>query len=291
MEADCLFSNPQTGKLSEITPKFVLASYREWTGLIPYAGIARDPVGLSTSDWLVRTLSDGRANRTFEQVIEEVRSSGTRWLRRVLPEYRRHTFIFGAIVNGKVRVAMVSNFQSFGGAQLNYPKDDLFITPPKAPKSYSPPRVVISGVYAAAKQYRKYLLEIYTKHKVTDPSHREQLEKIQRLIAGVNVRAAHSPAGEGLISEQCLVFSLFPNSDGSCALNGGVQGDLLGEDIFLETVTQGRATTEEIRRVAQTIAPNNAFRFVGLSVKVVPATGMMGVMWALRPRVPVEPKV
>jgi hypothetical protein len=74
-------------------------------------------------------------------------------------------------------------------------------------------------------------------------------------------------------------------------LNGGVKGDLLDEGIFLESVTQGRATTEEIRRAAHTIDPNNAFRFVGLSVKVVPATGIMAAIWALRPTVPVQPKV
>ena len=186
---------------------------------------------------------------------------------------------------------MVSNFQSFGGAQLNHPKEDLFVTPLKPPENYSPPRVVISGVYAAAKQYRKYLLKIYTKHKVTDPSNREQLEKIQTLIAAVNVKAARSSAGKGLISEQCLVFSLFPNSDGSCELNGGVKGDLLDEGIFLKSLTRGHDTTEQLRQVARGIAPNNAFRLVGVSVKVLPATGMMASMWALRPRVPMEQRV
>src|SRR4029077_8692062 len=39
MAADCRFTNTQTGQLHELMPKFVLVSYREWTGLISYAGI------------------------------------------------------------------------------------------------------------------------------------------------------------------------------------------------------------------------------------------------------------
>src|SRR5215469_2085852 len=125
------------------------------------------------------------------------------------------------IVNGRARVAMVSNFQSIGGAQSDIPKEELYITAARSPERYSAPRVIISGVYAAAKQYREYLLTIYTKHRITHPSNREQLQKMQKLIASVNVKAAQSPIGKGLISEQCLVFTLFPNADGTCELNGG----------------------------------------------------------------------
>lgn len=216
MAADCRFTDTRTGQLSELVPKFVLLSYRDWTGLISYAGIARDSNGLSTSEWLVRTLADGQTDRTFEQVIDKIRGSGTQWLLHILPQYRKHTFIVGGIVRGRIRVAMVSNYQAFGGGQMSTARDELDITPPKPPSSYASPRVIISGVYAAAKQYRRYLLDIYSKHRVTDPSNVAQLEKLQLLIAGVNAKAAHSSAGNGLISEQCLVFSLFPNSDGTC---------------------------------------------------------------------------
>jgi hypothetical protein len=275
------------GRLYEFLPKAVLLCYHDWVGLITYAGIGRDPRGFSTTDWLTRTLSSQDAQPSFEGVLEVIRAEGTAWLRRISEKYRRHTFILGAIVRGKPRVAMVSNFQSIGGATQNYSDPVLRVTWSE-PEDYARPLVAISGVVSAVKQYKTYLQRLYLDYPLSNAGSpdekQENLKRIHKLIAGVNKRASKSKEGKQWISKQCIVFSLIPDVAGSCELNGGFPpGEDPVEDSFIEVITNGQLTTSEIVRVAKQQFPGTSFRFVGVSMKVEPVRGISAVMWALRP--------
>jgi hypothetical protein len=77
------------------------------------------------------------------------------------------------------------------------------------------------------------------------------------------------------------------NSDGSTDLLGGLKGDPLDEKIFVEVITQGMRTMEEIDEVTQKY-PDNAFRFVQMTLKIVPAQKTIIAMFEMKPTVPIS---
>jgi hypothetical protein len=164
-------------RLDVHSTKATTLNFLDWTGFVTYTGIGR--VGnKETSEFLCEWLVDPTA-KSFEDIVELIRRDASRWINNVSPG-SRHTFIVAAFVAGDPTAAVVSNFQTWHGANMAEVSKE-FIT--SRVVATTGPEVIVTGVRkAVSRQQRRALCNFANKY-ATDPA------RVRRLLATTTRKA------------------------------------------------------------------------------------------------------
>lgn len=216
--SDCLLTDSGTGR-----PVALVAGLKQlgaagglrmqhWRAQIAFTGVAR--VGpYDTRAWISAAFARMGGAHPLRNVVQELADSGSQELQRIPPHRRHLTVVMAALVDRRVRLFLISNFDRLSGRPLAQPAErlEIFEITPKRPL------VSICGVREAVCRPDLRLLQSILKHRVP-------AEEILDTLGRVNERASRNPQSRGLISRQCLVNYLLRDGTGRGKNIGGALG-------------------------------------------------------------------
>jgi hypothetical protein len=180
---------------------------------ICFTGVAQ--VGsLKTRDWISEIVAQAAEPIDIKQVVSEIAVRGTKAVNSVPASHRMLTVLVAIAEHGKnPRLAMVSNIDRLDGSRRAKSLDRLevsFLTPIR-------PMVFSFGCdIGLSRADKRHLLNLLRK---TQDSNR-----IKEALGSVNKLVAQSPQSGGMISEGCMVSSLFADGTSSAINFGEVPG-------------------------------------------------------------------
>ena len=187
------------------TQKVVLASARDWTATICFAGVGRTPT-VDVSTWLAERIATLDDDGTFDTLLAELAAANV-WLGPLPADRRRHSFSVGAFVQGKPTFALVSNFEALDGSRRNTASSGLTIER----RSVVKPFLFLSGQTDAVLPFeRKQLVRVAQKRK--------EVREVYDLMGRVNRLAANRSR---LVSPNCFMTHV--------NLTGKAGGQLYGD--------------------------------------------------------------
>lgn len=226
---------------SDASPKQITVHYGVpgWEAVIAYTGVGawgrRD-----TCSWLASWLQSppNPPNLSFKDMIERIRTEGTRWLAGMSPKLDRpHTFVIGGFVDGKPQVVLASNFEHFGRRPAERADPELLVSRMRP----QVPRVVITGMGNAVSRNDRKLLRALARESA-DPKH------IRRMLADVIGRASVAPTSRGTIGPSAMAYSMVPNDQGGTESGGEKYGEIEG-DYLPHMIMNGTDLPDVLNRV------------------------------------------
>lgn len=205
--------------ISNHSAKIVTVQYWDWGGFVSYCGMGMwnsKHTYQYVAEWLTHPLGD---QRTFEEIVQIIQSKGTAWLAeiaRVKGTRPPHTFIVAGFVGNDAKVAMVSNFETFGIPLPSPPVPALEISMKTTHYTW----IYITGIPKAVSDQNRTFLK-YLGKKPIDP------EVIRHHLARVNAEAANSVKSQNGISEACFAYSYALDGSGSGECHGDVDNEFM----------------------------------------------------------------
>lgn len=225
--ADFQLTDGDTGDpLLSDSMKLVTVHYWDWEGFVTYTGIGRWR-NRDTAEWIVDWLT-GLTDASPEAVLDRLREEGTEFVRAIerAPGGRRHrhTFIFAAFVDGRPRVATISNFEESTGRSEASPAAELRVDSREMGRG---PLLVVTGRRRAVRRASRRVLQRVAGRSDASPA------RIRNALAQANAEAAAAAEAGGTVSIGCSVTSF--QRDGS-----GFQDLTEGSTAHLRSVMNGQ---------------------------------------------------
>ena len=101
------------------------SSGQDWAAQISFTGVARDGRGYDTREWLRDTLVAAGTDATLDEVVAAIVGRGNSALATVQSHDRRLSVVVGAVVGGRSRLFLVSNWESPSAAPTALPRPTL----------------------------------------------------------------------------------------------------------------------------------------------------------------------
>jgi hypothetical protein len=194
--------------------KIVTVHYPSWEGFVTYTGVGRWK-GRDTAEWIVEWLTR-LEDASPDEVAERLRQRGTNFIRGIelAPGGRRHrhTFIFASFMNGKPRVATISNFEDCVGRTGESPSAELQVDSREMGKQ---PFLLVTGQKRAIRRAFRRELERAAGRPDTSPA------RIRNALMQMNADAAESTEAAGTVSVGCSVTSFRRDGSGFQDLSEG----------------------------------------------------------------------
>lgn len=209
--SDFRLRNASSGRIeSDHSPKLLLVTERDWSALITYCGIGslehRETYEW-IKDWLVHDPSE---TPSFENTVAKIAEEGNRWHRRAPESVRgHHTFLVTGCVEGKTRIALISNYDRLHSRSGTVKSNRLEVEIARV----SNRRVVVTGQSGSVDKADRRALRARAKSG-WDP------QGIQRHLARIVSKSANSPASHGSVSSSCYTYSLGLGNVGRGGLHG-----------------------------------------------------------------------
>jgi hypothetical protein len=191
--------------------KQVSASGQEWTAQISFTGLARDGRGYDTREWLRDTLEAAGSDATLDEVVAAILARGNSALATVQSCDRRLSVVVGAVVGGRSRLFLVSNWESLNAAPAALARPTLEVNEIDLGR----PRLLVNGFAGALPAWARKRLFWLQIHGSAPETLRDAIARANRLAA-VN--------GVPYISEECWVQSLMANGRSAGKNYGGIAG-------------------------------------------------------------------
>ncbi|WP_157521651.1 hypothetical protein [Herbidospora cretacea] len=201
---------------SSSAQKQVVLHYRDWSGLLCYTGIA-EAGNHNTAEWLGRVLSHKPGNRSMKEVVDQIQSKGSVWLKRISASQRHHTFTLLAYSNQIPHIYTISNFQSLRGPDLPVPADQLFVS-----------HVRIRGVECFVTGQKSATDEDEIADLADEMSRRRTPKALRAHAANVSRKAAMR--SQDLVSESCVSSHMLPDGSGEAQVFGNI------DDVFIPSL-------------------------------------------------------
>ena len=175
--------------------KQISASGKDWVAQISFTGVARDGRGYDTREWLRDTLVAEHTDTTLDEVVAAIARRGNSALATVQSYDRRLSVVVGAVAGGRIRLFLLSNWESPTAAPAALPGPTLEVNE----MGLGRPRLLVNGFASALPAWaRKRLLRLQTHVAASEPL-RDAIARANRLAAANAVPN---------ISEECWVQSL-----------------------------------------------------------------------------------
>lgn len=257
--------------VSEVAQKQVVLHYKNWSGLLCYAGIAKQAKH-DTEKWLSHILTHDGGERTVKEVLSTIVEEGNEWLVKIPSQDRQHTFTLIAYVEKTPHIYLISNFQWVGGRKFAQPLDEFRVDHSKPRK----PKCLVTGSGSnviTSEQSRKLEIALAS----TTVNSREALERMRYDVASVSRAIAKDSRSKNTIGENCMVAHLLPDGSGEAQVFGNLDTE------FLPTlITHGMNQKPIIPKILNDAGDVQPHRLVGVTWTANgPETVMLGAYRAI----------
>lgn len=191
--------------------KQLSASGQNWTAQISFTGVARDGRGYDTRKWLSAALLSAGTDASLDDVIVGIATSGNLALATVQSYDKRLTILVGAVVRGRSRLWLISNWESATAAPSTKPRSTLEAIEIDLRRR----RVLVNGLAGALPAWtRKWLIRLQAQGAAP--------ERLRDAMARANRTAAAKAVP--YVSEACWVQSLMANGRSAGKNYGAIAG-------------------------------------------------------------------
>lgn len=191
--------------------KQLSASGQEWTAQISFTGVARDGRGYDTRQWLIDALVSVGTDSSFDEVIAAITSRGNIALATVQSYDKRLTVLVGAVVRSRIRLWLISNWETPTAAPATTPQAALEAIEVDTARG----RLLVNGFAGALPAWaRKRLSRLHTEGAAPETL-RDAMARANRTAAA---NAIH------YISEECWVQSLMASGHSAGKNYGAIAG-------------------------------------------------------------------
>ena len=104
--------------------KQLSVSGQDWVAQISFTGLARDGRGYDTREWLRDTLVAASTGTTLDAVVAAFVRRGNSALATVWSHERRLSVVVGAVMGGRSRLFLISNWESLNAAAAASPRSE-----------------------------------------------------------------------------------------------------------------------------------------------------------------------